>query len=211
MKLALFGIGGMIGSRIAQEALNRGHQITAIVRDPNRIPLSHEHLTAVIGDILNPESVASIVAGHDAVLSAVGPGKGQDPQMLVQVARSLVEGLQRAGVRRLVMIGGAGTLEIKPGLQLVNAPNFPAAYLPLARAHRDALNVYRASNLDWTSISPARDIEPGTRTGKFRTSTDQLLTDEMGESRISAEDYAVAFIDEIEKPKSIRKRIGVAY
>jgi uncharacterized protein len=211
MKLALFGIGGMIGSRIAQEALNRGHHVTAIVRDTNRVPIAHEHLIAVPGDVLNPDSVAATVAGHDAVLSAVGPGKGQDPQMLVQVARSLIDGSQRAGVRRLVVIGGAGTLEIKPGLQLVDAPNFPAAYLPLARAHRDALNVYRATNLDWTSISPARDIEPGMRTGKFRTGSDQLLTDEMGESRISAEDYAVAFIDEIEKPKFIRKRIGVAY
>jgi uncharacterized protein len=211
MKLVLFGIGGMVGSRIAQEALNRGHQLTAVVRDPHRVSLAHERLKVIAGDVLDPANVATVASGHDAVLSAVGPGKGQDPQMLVQVARSLIEGLKRAGVRRLVVIGGAGSLEVKPGLQLVDTPNFPAAYLPLARAHRDAFEVYRTADLDWTSISPPRDIEPGVRTGHFRTGTDQLLTDEMGESRISAEDYAVAFLDEVEKPKSIRKCMTVAY
>ena len=211
MKLALFGIGGMLGSRIAQEALNRGHHITALVRDIHRVSITHEQLTPIPGNVLDPSNVATVVSGHDAALSAIGPAKDQEPQMLVQVAYSLIEGLKRTGVKRLVVIGGAGSLEVKPGLQLVDTPGFPAAYLPLARAHRDAFNVYRASDLDWTSISPARDIEPGQRTGKFRIGTDQLLTDEMGESRISAEDYAVAFIDEVEKPRSVRKRMGVTY
>lgn len=211
MKLTLLGVGGMIGSRIAQEALNRGHRVTALVRDIHRVPITHDRLTPIAGNIMDPSNVATLASGHDAVISAVGPGKDQDPQMLVQVARSLIEGLKRAGVKRLIVIGGAGTLEIKPGLQLMDTPDFNQAYLPVALAHREALAIYQASDLDWTSISPPRDIEPGLRTGKYHRGTEQILTDEMGESRISAEDFAVAFIDETEKPQSMRKRMTVAY
>lgn len=216
MKLALFGAGGMVGSRIAKEALARGHQVTAIVRDPARFflpaenPEHHENLTVVQGDVLDPASVASAVAGHDAVISAVGPRAG-DPQMVVEAARSLVEGVARAGVRRLVAVGGAGSLEVAPGVQLVDAPDFPEEFRAVAIAHRDALEVYRTADLDWTSISPPVFIEPGERTGRYRVGGDQLLSDDKGQSRISAEDYAVALLDEVERAQFVRRRSTVAY
>ncbi len=210
MKLALFGITGRIGSRIALEALARGHRVTAVVRDPARLPFSHELLTAVTGDVLDPAGIAAAVAGHDAVLSAIGPTVESKAEMLVQAAVSLVAGLKRACVRRLV-VGGAGSLEVAPGLQLVDTTDFPKDLLAPALAHRDALDVYRTADLDWTFVSPATLIEPGERSGRYRTGTDQLLTDEKGMSRISMEDYAVAFIDEVEQPRFIRRRMTVAY
>jgi len=212
MKIALFGATGMIGERIAKEALARGHQVTAIVRDPARLAVADNNLRVVGGDVLDAGSVAAAVVGHDAVISAVGPSAGDgDPQMLVQAAHALVEGLGRAGVKRLVVVGGAGSLDVAPGVRLVDTPNFPAAWKPLALAHADALDVYHAADLDWTFFSPAALVEPGERTGEYRTGTDQLLADADGNSFISAEDYAVALLAEIEQPQFIRRRFTVAY
>src|SRR6185312_8807520 len=117
MKIALFGASGTIGQRIAREALNRGHEVTAVVRDPARMPFADAHLTVTKGDVLDPASVARVVAGQDAVVSAVAPTPGH-PQMLAEAARSLLAGLPRAGVHRLLVLGGAGSLEVAPGLQL---------------------------------------------------------------------------------------------
>ncbi len=211
MKLALFGITGRIGSRIAREALGRGHQVTAIVREPGRLILTHEHLSAVAGDALDPAGVAANVAGHDAVMSAIGPTGGSRPEMVVEVARALIAGLQRAGVSRLVVVGGAGSLEKAPGLQLVDTPDFPKALRAIALAHREALVVYQKADLDWTFMSPPAFIAPGERTGRYRTGTDRLVTNEKGESRISMEDYAVAFVDEVEQSRFRRRRMTVAY
>ena len=212
MKIVLFGASGTIGSSIAAEALSRGHHVTAVVRDPTRVGPSHEALSSVTGDVLDPSSVAALVAGHDVVACAVGPRlAGDEPRLVVDAARSLIDGLTRAGVNRLVVVGGAGSLEVAPGVQLVDTPEFPAAWKPIALAHRDALAVYRGADLDWTYISPAALIRPGNRTGQYRTGTDQLLTDQEGESRISVEDYAVAFMDEIENQRSVRQRMTVAY
>ncbi len=211
MKLALFGISGRIGRRIAREALSRGHEITAIIRDPARVPFSHERLTAVTGDVCDPVSVAAAVTGHDAVISAIGPSAGASPQVVVQAAHSLINGLKRAGVRRLIVGGGAGSLEAAPGIQLVDTPDFPQEWRAIALAHRDALAVFRTADLDWTYVSPAAFIQPGERTGKYRIGTDRLLTDKKGESRISMEDFAVAFLDELEQPRFLRRRMTVAY
>ncbi|HTY22600.1 MAG TPA: NAD(P)-dependent oxidoreductase [Desulfomonilaceae bacterium] len=211
MKLALFGISGRIGSRIAREALSRGHEITAIIRDPARVPFSHERLTAVTGDVCDPVSVAATVTGHDAVISAIGPSAGASPQVVVQAAHSLINGLKRAGVRRLIVGGGAGSLEVAPGVQLVDTPDFPQEWRAIALAHRDALAVFRTADLDWTYVSPAAFIQPGERTGKYRIGTDRLLTDKKGESRISMEDFAVAFLDELEQPRFLGRRMTVAY
>ncbi len=202
MKIAIFGAGGTIGKRIAAEARSRGHTVTALGRAAR---------------VTEAESVARAVAGHDAVVSAVGPGLGpsaQAPDVLSRAAHALLVGLKTAGVRRLVVVGGAGSLEVAPGRQLVDEPEFPAAWRPVALAHRDALIVYRAHrdpDVDWTYVSPPALIEPGARTGKYRIGGDQLLVDATGESRISAEDYAVAVVDELERPKNVRKRITVAY
>jgi len=218
MRIALFGASGTIGRRIAAEALQRGHGVTAVVRDPTRFAKPADTLDVVKGDILDPASVAAAVRGQDAVISAVGPAHTGDvrPQMLVDAARSLIAGLQRAGVRRLGVVGGAGSLEVALGVQLVDTPGFPAAWRPVALAHRDALTVYRATpaaptGLDWTYFSPAALIEPWERTGTYRIGTDQLLTDAKGESRISAEDFAVAVLDELERGAHPRQRITVAY
>jgi putative NADH-flavin reductase len=212
MKIALFGATGMIGERIAKEALARGHQVTAIVRDPARLAVADNHLRVVGGDVSDAGSVAAAVVGHDVVVSAVGPSAGNgDPQMLLTAAHALVEGLGRAGVKRLLVVGGAGSLDIAPGVRLVDTPNFPAAWKPLALAHADALDVYRAADLDWTFFSPAALIAPGERTGEYRTGTDQLLADAEGNSFISAEDYAVALLAEIEQPQFIRRRFTAAY
>ena len=208
MKLALFDASGMIGSRILSEALRRGHEVTAVVRHPEKFAHKHKNLTVAKGDVLDSASVAEAVKGHDAVLSAVGPA----PEVVKGAARSLIDGLTRAGVRRLVVVGGASSLEVAPGVRLIDAPHFPKEFLPVARAHGEALGTLKKNTtLDWTYVSPPAMIGPGERTGKFRVGKDQLLTDARGESRISAEDYAIAFLDEVEHPQHLRQRFTVGY
>lgn len=216
MKLVLFGANGMAGSRIAAEALMRGHDVTAVVRERSRNSISDERLTVVVGNVLDPANVAEIVKGHDAVITAAGPGGAiaNDPtlaQDIIKAAHSLIEGLSSAGVNRLVIVGGAGSLEVAPGVEFVDSPDFPEQYRPAALAHRESLAIYKTADLDWTFISPAAIFEPGERTGKFRLGTNQLLVNEQGESRISAEDYAIALLDEIERPQFIRRRMTVGY
>ena len=217
--IALFGPTGMIGQRILNEALSRGHKVTAIARDPSKISDKRPNMTVTAGDILKPESVAAAAAGHDVVVSAYGP-PATDPQQVVAAARSLIEGIKTANQKtgksiRLIMVGGAASLEVAPGVLLLDAPNFPPAWKGIASAARDALQVYRTeagkAGVDWTYFSPGAFIQPGERTGKYRTGTDQLVVDAKGESRISAEDYAVALLDEIEKPQFSRKRFTAAY
>lgn len=213
MKIVLFGASGVIGQRIAQEALGRGHEVIAVVRNPAHMPLTHERLSVAAGDVRDAEDVARLAAGADVVASAVGPTADQGDAMLTQAAHALIEGTRRAGVHRLIVVGGAGSLEVAPGVTLLDTPDFPAAWRPSALAARDALAIYRAapSDLDWTYLSPAALIAPGERTGHYRTGGDQLVTDELGESRISAEDFAIAFVDEIERPRFARRRFTVAY
>jgi putative NADH-flavin reductase len=208
MKIALYGAGGMIGSRILREALSRGHAVTLVVRDRRKLVPPTGRVLVVEGDVLDPGSVAAAVKGQEAVLSAVGP----TPEIITGAARSLIEGLTRAGVRRLVVVGGAGSLEVAPGVLLLQTPDFPAEYAAVAKAHAVALTTFRQNaTLEWTFLSPAAMIQPGARTGVFRLGGDQLLVDAAGESRISAEDFAVAFVDEVEKPAHIRRRFTVAY
>lgn len=212
MKIAMFGASGAIGQRILDEALRRGHTVTAVARNPARVS-PRAGARAVAGNVLAPQSVATVVAGHDAAVSAFGPGADQPLTALADAARALIAGLTAAGVRRLVVVGGAGSLEVAPGVQLADTPQFPAAWKGVALAHRDALEVYRreAGGLAWTYLCPPALIEPGERTGQYRAGGDQLLTDSQGQSRISAEDYAVALLDELETPKHIGRRFTVAY
>jgi putative NADH-flavin reductase len=214
MKIALIGANGMIGSRTAAEALRRGHQVTAIARNPAAFGATSPlpGINVVQGDATNADSIANAVRGQDVVISAVGPGATGSTDMYVEAAHALLEGLPRAGVKRLLIVGGAGSLEVAPGQQLVDQPDFPAAWKGVAMATRDALNVYRGNKtLDWTYVSPAALIQPGERTGKYRTAGDQLLVDAKGESEISAEDYAIALLDEVEKPQHVQQRFTVAY
>jgi uncharacterized protein len=210
VKILLIGGSGTIGSRVLAEAVKRGHTVTTVTRDPSKVA-SQPGVMAARGDALDPTSLAEVAKGHDAVVSAYSPGA--DPSKVINAARALITALPKAGVKRLVVVGGAGSLEVAPGVQVVDTPQFPEAWKGIALAHRDALEVYRkdAGALEWTYFSPPALIEPGERTGKFRLGKDQLVADDKGQSRISAEDYAIALVDELESPKHVRGRFTAAY
>lgn len=213
MNIALIGATGFVGAAILQEALNRGHEVTAIVRNPEKLQ-AHQKLHARKGDIYNEDEVARFVAGHDAVISAFNPGWSSPDIYNEQVkgTRAIINGVKKAGIKRLLFVGGAGSLEVRPGVQSVDLPGFPAEYKQGSLATREALTMLRQeTGLEWSFLSPSADLFPGQRTGKFRLGTDQLLKDAKGESRISVEDYAMAMIDEMEKPKHIRLRFTVGY
>lgn len=212
MKIAVFGATGNIGSRVVAEALNRGHDVTAIVRHPEDYKLEEPHLRVAKGDLFNTQDVEGAVFDHDAVVSAYNSTKGATPSTITEVAIPLLNGLKQAHVKRLIIVGGAGSLEVAPGVQAVDTPGFPEEYRPAALAHREALKIYRQEKeLVWTYISPSAEISPGERTGNFRTGKDQMLFDEHGQSHISMEDFAVAVIDEIMNPQHIRERFTVGY
>jgi putative NADH-flavin reductase len=202
-KLALIGASGNVGSKILAEALSRGHEVTGIVRTPNKLP-QHPQLTAKRGDVFDAEGLAKLLAGHDAVISAVHY-TASDPALLLQAVKA-------SGVRRYLVVGGAGSLEVAPGVTLVDTPDFPAAYKAEASKGRDYLTLLRGeTGLDWTFLSPSAMLAPGERTGTFRLGDDQLLVGADGQSRISEEDYAVALIDELETPAHSRRRFTVGY
>lgn len=212
MKIAVIGAGGTIGQRIVREALSRGHTVTAVVRDPARYQEANPQVPAARADARDADEVAAAVAGHDVVVSAFGPNhQNGDVQDYVRVAEALIDAVGRSPGQRLLIVGGAGSLEVAPGVALYDTPQFPAAWRPLAQAHGAGLALYRASDIDWTFLSPAIMIEPGERTGAYRVGGDQVLTDASGQSTISTEDYAVALVDEIERPQHIRQRFTVAY
>ncbi|MBP8153923.1 MAG: NAD(P)-dependent oxidoreductase [Nitrospira sp.] len=213
MKIALLGVSGFVGSAILKEALGRGHEVTAIVRDPEKLQ-PHANLRPQKGDVYTADDVARLVAGHDAVISAFNPGWGNPDIYNLQVkgAQAIIDGVKRAGVKRLLFVGGAGSLEVKPGIQALDLPDFPAEYKQGALATREALNMLRReSDLEWSFLSPSADLSPGPRTGKFRLGKDQMLVDTNGTSRISTEDCAMAMIDEVEHPTHVRQRFTVGY
>jgi uncharacterized protein len=210
LKIALFGATGMIGSRIAAEALARGHDVTALVRQPRAIE-GAPTLTVLAGDLFDTAASAEKVRGFDVIASAYGPAR-EDAAKVIEATQALVALARAAGVKRLVAVGGAGSLEVAPGKQLVDSEGFPAAYKAVALAHREALSFYRtATDIDWTFFAPAALIAPGAKTGQFRTGADTLIVDANGESKISAEDYAIAFVDEIENARFVRRIATVGY
>ncbi|WP_030250059.1 NAD(P)-dependent oxidoreductase [Streptomyces violens] len=214
-KIALFGANGTIGSRVLDEALARGHQVTAVVRDPAKITKTHPQLTVATGDVLDPAAVAAAAEGQDVLISAVGGGDGPGHLATIQPsAESLVAGLRKLGTKapRLIAVGGAGSLRTPDGKQVWDADGLPEFLLQIMHAHGDALEYFRTvTDVRWTSLSPAALIEPGTRTGSYRTATDDLVTAADGTSRISTEDYAVALLDEVEEPRHIGERFTVGY
>ena len=213
MKIALIGATGFFGSAILKEALDRGHEVTAIVRHPETL-LPHAKLRPQKGDVYNTDEVARLVAGHHAAISAFNPG-WSNPDIYKQQVKgteAIIRGVKQAGLKRLLFVGGAGSLEYKPGVQGVDTPEFPKDWKQGALAAREALNMLRKeTGLDWSFLSPSADLSPGQRTGTFRLGKDQLLKDAKGESRISVEDYAMAMIDEVEKPTHIRQCFTVGY
>lgn len=203
MKIALIGATGFIGSRLLAELTSRGHQVTAIVRNPEKVPQG-VGITALKGDVYDKDGLAALLAGHDAVISAVH-FTASDPA-------TLLAAVKQSGVARYLVVGGAGSLEVAPGVKLFDTKEFPAIYLDEARKGGAYLDLLKGEgDLDWTFLSPSALIEPGERTGKFRLGKDQLLVDDNGQSRISAEDYAIALVDELEKPAHMRQRFTVGY
>jgi uncharacterized protein len=212
MKIAVFAASGRIGSRIVNEALNRGHDVTAVVRHPEDYKLIHEHLKVAKGDLFNAQDVETGAFDQDTVVSAYSNTNGAPPSTIAELAVPLIKGLKQAHVKRLIIVGGAGSLKVASGGDLVDTPNFPTEYKTAALAQRDALKLYQnETQLEWTYISPAAETAPGERTGKFRTGTNQLLSDAQGKSFITMEDYAVAVVDEIETPMHVREQMTVAY
>jgi putative NADH-flavin reductase len=212
MKVVLFGASGNIGSAICGELLDRGHEVTAVTR--SGAGASGGRLSVVAGDVTDTAAVSELVTGHDAVISAVGPriGVDSDEGIILGAARSLIAALPAAGVRRLIVLGGAGSLETAPGIRVVDDPHFPAMWKANALAQTVALGLYLESeDLNWTFVSPPALIEHGERTGSFRVGGDQLLVDGDGVSRITIPDFAIAFADELEKGASTPQRITVAY
>ncbi len=202
MHVALIGATGNAGSRILSELLARGHTITAIVRNPERVPAG-AGVTAVKGDVDDPAGLAALLNGHDAVISSV-MFTGSDPQKLIAAVR-------QSGVKRYLVVGGAGSLEVAPGVKVIDTPEFPPQYKAEAAAGGVFLDALRGvDDLDWTFLSPSALFVPGERTGTFRLGTDQLLASDKGSS-ISFEDYAIALADELEHPAHLRQRFTVGY
>ncbi len=211
MRVVVFGASGRIGAAVVDELLRRHHTVRAVIRPGKRRPAIEKRVTTVMADATDPEEVASSVRGADTVISAVGPGAEEGPQVIIEAAHGLVEGVRHAGIGRLILVGGAGSLEVRPGVLLLETPDFPAAWKPAALAHREALAWLRGEKeLEWTVVSPAATLEPGERTGHYRAGGDGLLVDGQGRSRISTEDFAVAVVDEAESPRHIRRRFTVA-
>lgn len=202
MKIALIGASGNAGSRILAELSQRRHQITAIARDTSKVPTA-PGVTAAAVDIADVAKLADTLRGHDVVISAV--------HFTASDADKLIEAVEAAGVRRYLVVGGAGSLEVAPSQLLVNTPNFPEQYRDEALGGVAFLEKLRRNDkLEWTFLSPSALFTAGERTGKFRLGTDQLLTNENGSS-ISFEDYAIALADEIEQPRHVRQRFTVGY
>ncbi|WP_280492149.1 NAD(P)-dependent oxidoreductase [Nocardia asiatica] len=225
MDIGVFGATGIIGSRVVAEALRRGHRVTAFTRDAGRFPAERAGETWTVADWLDTDSIAEAIGGLDVVLSAVNAGHGiadtiANADDFVVGARAMVAALDRQPRVRLIAVGGAGSLEVAPGVQLLDTGDeftrtltevlgVPAEYARVVRALRDALNIYRLSNRHWTYLSPSSGrIAPGERTGRFRIGGDQLL---LGGADISAEDVAVALLDEAEQPRFIQRRFTVGY
>ena len=213
MKLALIGATGYVGSALLEEALNRGHQVTALVRHPEKLP-AHEHLSAVRADIRDIAALTAQLRGHDAVLSAFNPGWGVADirEQFIAGSRAIVAATKAAGLKRLLVVGGAGSLYVAPGQQLIDSAGFPAEYREGAEGARQALAQLRdEAELEWTFLSPAAHLEPGPRTGQFRLGGDELLLQDGQPGRISVTDLAVALLDEAEQPQHVRQRFTLAY
>lgn len=235
MHIGVIGATGTIGSRVVTEALDRGHQVTAFSRDATEAQRGErrENIRWRGVDVLDPKSVAGVLPGLDVLISGFQPGNAArdfadtvrrsiaDPTVYATAARSLLEALATHPRTRLIVIGGAGSLEIEPGVvradsdELLHAAldqlGLPREYAAAVRGHRDALNVLRTSNRLWTYFSPAEEIAPGERTGRFRIGGDQPVLDADGRSRISVEDAAVALLDEAELPRFVQRRFTVGY
>ena len=207
MKVVLYGATGKSGHRVLAELVSRGHSVTAVARNPVDLPAS---VKSQRDDLSSVDKIAAIIAGADAVVSAYAPPV-DDTDQLIGVTRRQIEAVKKAGKLRLIVVGGAGSLEVAPGVSLLKSGNLPEAWIPIATSHEKALKLLEASDINWTYFSPAAYFEPGERTGKFRLGKRSLVADDKGNSRISLEDYAIALVDELEKPAHERQQFTIGY
>ncbi len=218
MKIALIGASGMIGSRILAEALQRGHYVTGIVRNPEKIE-AHKNLTAKKADALHVDEMARILTGHDAVVSSLNPARGvagpEAFELTLAGHQAVVAAVKKSGIKRFLSVGGAASLKTPAGIEFLDSSDFPAAfeaYKPGIRGMREFYYwLKKEPDLDWVFVAPSVMIAPGERTGKYRVGKDDVLYGSDGASRISAEDYAIALVDELERPQHHRERITIGY
>lgn len=232
MHIGVIGATGTIGSRVVTEALGRGHHVTAFSRDAGRIEEGRENIVWKSVDVLDADSITAVLPGLDVLISGFQPGNAAkdiadtvarsiaDPTVHSVAARALLKALESHPRTRLIVIGVRAAWRSSPGSrsptptrmhEVLDALGLPREYAAAARGARDALNVLRTSNRLWTYFSPAEDIAPGERTGRFRIGGDQPVVDAQGRSRISAEDAAVALVDEAELPRFVQRRFTIGY
>ncbi|HEY4358641.1 MAG TPA: NAD(P)H-binding protein [Acidobacteriaceae bacterium] len=207
MNVVLYGATGASGSRILKELTSRGHKVTAVSRNTSTVPAGVE---TIQDDLSSVDAIASIINSADAVISAYAPPP-DNTDALLGVTERQIAAVKKAGKVRLIVVGGAGSLEVAPGVSLIASGYLPEAYMAIAVSHDKALKLLQASDIDWTYFSPAGFFEPGERTGAFRLGTNNLIANEKGESRISMEDYAIALVDELETPKHKGERFSIGY
>lgn len=213
MKIAVLGATGFVGSAILNEALDRGHTVTAIVRHPEKLP-QRAGIVGATADVADEARLAQLFTGQDAVISAFNPG-WKNPHLYDEQVRgtaSIIAAIKRAGVKRVLWVGGAGGLEVEPGVRAVDMPDMPDWVRPGSLATIDALaSLRKEPTLDWSFLAPSANMHPGERTGKFRLGGDRMLVGVNGKSEITVQDYAVAMIDELEHPAHVRQRFTVGY
>lgn len=209
MNIVVYGATGNAGSEIVKELVRRGHKVTGVARKVDSLK-SVQGVTAKTDDLSNVDAIAAVIQGADVVVSAYQP-PADNTDALIDVTKREIEAVKKAGVRRLVVVGGAGQLEVAPGVTLIKSGHLPQEYMAIAISHEKAAQVLNGSDINWTYIAPAAFFVPGERTGKYRTGTNNLVTDAKGESKISFADYAIALVDEIEKPKHERQLFSVGY
>jgi putative NADH-flavin reductase len=213
MKIALIGASGFVGTNVLTEALQRGHTVTAIARNTDKIEIENDNLNKVALDVLDTDKLAEVLAGNDIVISAYNAG-WTNPDLynaFLQGSHAVQTATKQAGVKRLLVVGGAGSLFID-GKQLVDSPQFPAEWKTGASAARDYLtDLRKEEELDWTFLSPAIELHPGERTGKYRIGTESPVFDENGKCSITAEDMAIAIVDEAENKQFAKQRFTVGY
>jgi putative NADH-flavin reductase len=221
LRILVYGATGKVGRHVVDEALQRGHTVTAVSRDPSRIERQHDNLSAVAGDLLDPQSIELLVQDKDVIIVAVRGmiGKDKNPENALQyiAVTNIVEQLRFIGdgAARLIHVGGSGSLEVEPGV--LYADKLPRIFLPKSLEMEIQGQILTLEHLrtvddvDWSYATPAKNFTNKDRTGVFRIGGDALMEDDRGKSRISRADFAVALIDEAEKARHVRKRFSVAY
>ena len=210
MKIAIFGATGWVGSHIVAEALTRNHKVITVVRDLNKA--NTENTTVREFDLTKQTNFVDVAADADVIIASIGGRAAGNHELVAQTAQRLLKALDKSG-KRLLWVGGAGSLEVAPGITLVSTAEFPAAYKDEALAQGEALSIFKQTNyaVNWTYISPAALLYPGDSEGPYRIGGDQFFTNEQGESKISVCDFAKAMLDEAQNSRHSKQRISVAY